>query len=261
MNKKDRSTIIGLSRDINKTPNQFHTRDIGLVRTTLSVYMLVITVVLSACSSSTSNLTQVSTLPVASVPQSTRIPTTAIVPTATIVPQKAATPTTAIVPPATSVPQPAVTTQLDPCQLISRQEASTLAGASLGNGVEGTTPGGLKICTYGYQTTNVFTVDVVQAPDVNTAQADKAQFLADIQANLQNLTNQGLNITELPSFADGATMADASVSNGTISVNGRAFGFLKGTIFFGFSDVVVGGAAPSSAAVQSEATTVLGKLP
>jgi len=36
---------------------------------------------------------------------------------------------------------------------------------------------------------------------------------------------------------------------------------LKGAIFFGFSDVVKGGPAPTSAAVQAEATTLLGRLP
>ncbi len=158
--------------------------------------------------------------------------------------------------------QATVKTQLDPCQLISSQEASALAGASFGTGVEGSTPGGLKTCTYGSQTTNVFTVDVVQAPDVNTAKVDKAQFLEDLQASLQQLTNEGLNVTQDPNFADGAVLATASVNGGGIIMNGSAIGVLKGTIFFGFSDIVVGGgAAPDTIALRSEATTVLGRLP
>jgi hypothetical protein len=219
--------------------------------------MLVITLVLSACSSPTSAVTQVSTVPPASAPQNTTVPQ-AIAPTGTKVPQNTATQV-----PATSVPGQATTkTQLDPCQLIPSQEASVLAGTSFGSGKEGTTPGGLKSCTYGSQGTIVFTVDVVQAPSVDAAKADKAQFLADLQASLQQLTDQGLNVTEEPNFADGAVLANASVNGGGIIMNGSAIGFLKGTVFFGFSDVVIhGGAAPDSTALHSEATTVLGRLP
>jgi hypothetical protein len=56
-------------------------------------------------------------------------------------------------------------------------------------------------------------------------------------------------------------MATLSVSAEGTTINGSAFGFLKGTVFFGFSDLVVGGAAPDEAAMQSEATTVLAELP
>jgi hypothetical protein len=56
-------------------------------------------------------------------------------------------------------------------------------------------------------------------------------------------------------------MGQLSTSVEGIPINGSAIGVLKGTIFFGLSDVVKGGAAPSAAAVQAEATTVLGRLP
>jgi hypothetical protein len=102
-------------------------------------------------------------------------------------------------------------------------------------------------------------VEVAQVPDVATAKNYKAQFLADIQANMQELTSHGVTITELPNFADGATLAQLDLSG--ISVCGSAIGFLKGTIFFGFSDEARDGTAPSSQAVQAEATTVLGRLP
>jgi len=245
MDKKDQTTLTGASPDIDSIPNQRSKQTIGMARKTLSVFALVITATLTACSASAST------------------PNPTFAPPATSVPQQAATPTQAPAPAATSAPQQpaAVNTQLDPCQLISSQEASTLAGASFGNGEESTTPGGGKICTYGSQTANVFMIEVAQAPDVKTAQADKAQFLADLQANLQQLTNAGLNVTELPNFADGATMATVNLNIAGISLNGGAIGFLKGTVFFGFSDVVKGGAAPSSDALQAEATTVLGRLP
>ena len=257
MDKKDRSTLTGIGQETNSPTAHYSRWDGNRVRMTIGACMLVITLVLSACSSSTNAVTPESTVPPASVSQNTPRPQ-AIASTATKVPQNTATPV-----PATSVPgQATIKTQLDPCQLISSQEASALAGASFGNGVEDTTSGGLKTCTYSSQTTNVFTVDVVQAPDVNTAKADKAQFLADLQASLQQLTNEGLNITQEPNFADGAVLADVSVNGGGIIMNGSAIGFLKGTIFFGFSDIVVGGgAAPDAKALHSEATTVLGRLP
>ena len=232
-------------------------RDRGMLRMTVGVCMLVITAVLSACSSSGSK-TPAATSPSVIIPQVTAAPTMTTVPPTATAPQVIA-PTI----PATEVPgQATVKTQLDPCVLISSKEASALAGASFGAGIEGTTPGGLKSCTYGSQGTNVFTVDVVQAPDIAAAKADKAQFLADLQGSLQQLTDQGLNVTEEPNFADGAVLADASVNGGGIIMNGSAIGFLKGTVFFGFSDIVLGGgAAPTSAALHSEATTVLGELP
>ena len=59
-------------------------------------------------------------------------------------------------------------------------------------------------------------------------------------------------------LADAAIVATLNLS--AINVNG-APGFRKGTIFFGFSDLVQGGAAPTSAAMQAQATTVLGRLP
>ncbi len=156
---------------------------------------------------------------------------------------------------------PLVAVALDPCLLVTSQEASALAGTTFAAGKEGSTPEGLKTCTYGSQSINIFTVDVAQAADVTTAQKYKEQFLADLQANLQQLSDQGLNVTQLPNFADGAVLASASISAQGTTFNGSAIGVLKGTIFFGFSDIVVGGAAPSSAALQSEATTVLGRLP
>jgi hypothetical protein len=104
-------------------------------------------------------------------------------------------------------------------------------------------------------------VEVAQAPDEATAKAYKAQFLADLQANLSKLASKGLTATELPNFADGATIAQATINAGGKTINGSAIGVLKGTIFFGFSDVIIGKAAPSSEALQSEAETVLGQLP
>lgn len=153
-------------------------------------------------------------------------------------------------------------TTLDPCQLVTRQEASALAGGSFGAGTKGGVPGGEKSCTYGANTTNVFTVNVAKAPSAAAAKADKAAFLAHLKANLQQLAHEGLTVTELPGFADGATFAKVHVSVGGITINGSAIGVLKGTVFFGFSDIIRGrAAAPSSTAMQSTAKIALTRLP
>ena len=228
-----------------------------LARTALSISVLAIAALLSACSTSTPTATSVSQQPAAS---STPIPK--VVPSPIITPSPTVTAGPTVTPAETGTPQQtAAPTSLDPCQLLPSQEASSLAGTSFGAGAEGTNPGGGKTCTYGSQTTNVFFVEVVQAPDTATADAAKKQFLSDLQANLQQLSSEGLNVTQLPNFADGAVIAQASINAGGETFNGSAIGFRKGTIFFGFSDVVVGSAAPNSAALQSEATTVLGRLP
>lgn len=231
--------------------------NIGTARPILSISVLAITALLSSCSTSTPIATN---SPQQTMASSTPIPTVA--PSPTTAPNPTVTPTPIVTPADTSTPQQtAKPTSLDPCQLITSQEASTLTGASFGEGKEDTVPGGGKTCTYGSKATNIFFVEVVQAPDEATAEAAQTQFLADLQANLQQLTSEGLNVNPLPNFADGAVTAQVNINAGGLTVNGSAFGFRKGTIFFGFSDVAVGSAAPSSDAMQSEATTVLGQLP
>lgn len=252
MGRKENAPLTRENSRANLDSSQRPGQSFGLARTAVTICLLVITATLSACSASTSTASPTTAAPATVAPQET----------ATSMPAATATSVPTAIPTATSIPQQAVvTTQLDPCQLIDSQEASALAGTTFNQGVEGTTPGGMKMCTYGGQTTNILTVEVIQAPDVATAQKDKAQFLADLQSNLQQLTNQGLNVTQVPNFADGAISANASINANGIDFNGKAFAFLKGTVFFGFSDLVIGGAAPTDAAMQAEATTVLGRLP
>jgi len=228
MGEKNNTTISSGCQTTNSIQHQHRKDSIILIRKTIGICALVGTILLAACSPSTSTPT----------------PTLTPSPTATSTPRQTATPTT-----------------LDPCILIDSQTASALAGASFGAGEEGTTPGGGKTCTYGSQTTNVFFVEVAQAPDLDTAKAEKSQFLADLEANLQQLAARGLTITELPDFLGGATIGQATINAGGKTIHGSAIGVLKGTLFFGFSDVVVGSPAPSSEALQSEAQAVLEGLP
>ena len=150
-----------------------------------------------------------------------------------------------------------VPTALDPCQLVTAQEASTFAGATYGAGKLETTSGNGKICVYGGNTANVFEVIVGQAPDVATAQAGKAAAEAEIGKQAGDV----ITFTELPNFADGAAYVVKSMTISGQQFSGSAFYALKGTVFFGFSDIALGHATPNLAAMEVQATTILGRLP
>jgi hypothetical protein len=150
-----------------------------------------------------------------------------------------------------------VPTSLDPCQVVPAGEAPQLAGTTFGAGKEETTSGNGKICVYGGQTLDVFSVIVAQAPDVATAQAGKAAAEAQIQSE----AGKGVQVTEVPNFADGAAYTAGSYTISGQTFNIAAFYALKGTIFFGFSDLLLNKPAPTAAALQAEAQTVLGRLP
>jgi hypothetical protein len=156
---------------------------------------------------------------------------------------------------AASVPPSAI----DPCALVTRDEASALAGVTFGAGRDETLQSGLRQCIYGYQTLNVFTVQVVQATSEAEAKAEEAAGLAAAKQQISN----GLKVTELPGFEDGV---DAAVLEGKATISGQTFSasgiyVLKGTTFFDFSDVTVGHDAPSSDALQAQAKTSLTRVP
>jgi hypothetical protein len=239
MDRKSLKALPGGSRFPIRTLHPRHNHGINLTQLLLSMPLLALAVLLSACSPATNAGTPTPTTVMGQINPAA--------PTATPAP--------------TSLPQPTASpVSLDPCVLIDSQEASTYAGASFGPGQESTTAGGGKICTYGANTANVFMLEVAQTSDVAMAQAAKADFLAMLQASAGQLASAIL-VTDLPNIGDGATMGQLSVNVGGIAINGSGIGVLKGTIFFGFSDEVKGGSAPSATAVQAEATSLLGRLP
>ena len=180
--------------------------------------------------------------------------------TSTPAPTSASTATSPAV--ATSAPQQTgVPTPLDPCVLVPSTEASALTGASFGQGVEDTTPGGARLCNYGSSTTNVLLVEVAQDTDAAAAQNDMTGFLAFLQTKAPELAGMGITTAPVANFADGAITAQGSISQAGVTINAIDFGFVKGATFFGMSDVALGSAPPSLSAMQAEATTVLGRLP
>ena len=156
----------------------------------------------------------------------------------------------------------AVATTLDPCQLVTAAEVSQLTGFPFpdGSGQESTTEGHGKICTYGQEGV-VFQVIVGVAPDVATAQAGEK----DAEAELQKAAANGLKVTTLKGFADGA--ADAATLTGSKTVGGLTFAasaiyFLKGTTFVGISEIATMGAkAVSESQMQDQAKITLSRLP
>ncbi len=157
----------------------------------------------------------------------------------------------------------AVPTSIDPCQLVTAQEAGKLAGTTFGAGKEATTEGNARLCTYGASTPVVFTVEVAIAPDVATAKAAEAAAEADLDSQAAKQTGHNATVTKLPNFAPGA---DAVLLEGTVTLNGstiggRAIYVLRGTTFFGINELALNKEPPTADALKNEAITLLGRLP
>jgi Protein of unknown function (DUF3558) len=156
---------------------------------------------------------------------------------------------------------------LDPCQLVTSSEASSLTGATFAAGKEGTTSdGGGKTCSYGGQTANVFMVLVAQASDATTAQADWAQEEARAQAAINQAVPAGVSVNFTVADvsvtgADRAAVATGSTTISGVSVGITAVYLLKGAVFLTFSDLEVGHTPPTAAAMQAQAETSLTRLP
>jgi hypothetical protein len=152
---------------------------------------------------------------------------------------------------------------LDPCQLVTQDEASTIAGATFGAGKEETTDGGGKICVYGAQTTNVFTVEVAQT-DPASASAEWTQELAKTEATIESNLPAGVHVNFDASNTAGIG-DEAAVLTGTETLLGKPINFsgiyvLSGGTFFLIGDLVVGHAAPAVSAMEDQARTVLGRI-
>ena len=155
-----------------------------------------------------------------------------------------------------------VPTAIDPCTLVTASEASKLAGATFGAGKESTS-GDTRICAYGASTPNVFEVLVAQAPDVATAKAAEQEAENLLQGKASQLASKGFVVTQLPGFAPGvdAVLLEDTMSVSGLTIGGRAIYLLKGTVFTGFSDIVLNGAPPSADAMKAQAMTLIGRLP
>jgi hypothetical protein len=155
-------------------------------------------------------------------------------------------------------------TDLDPCQLVTQDEASTLANATFGPGREVANAGHPKGCIYGSQTKNVLDVIVAQSPDAATAQAGFAQAQSQAQAQYAAELPPGIQSTLKSANADGigdrATTVTYSYSNGGASIAFAGIYVLKGTVFFTIGDLVTGTTPATLTALKDQAQTVLGRI-
>jgi hypothetical protein len=174
--------------------------------------------------------------------------------------QAAATPTSAPTksptPTPSSSPQGAVNT-IDPCQLVTQQEASQMAQASYGPGKEE----GTKIrhtCVYGAQTPNVLMVLVLQGATTGDAQAEWDTLLAQAKSAAGQAANL-VHLTPDSGIGDRAEWVELNLAQ--IGVSGRGLAFLKGSVGVYLIDEVRGGSAPTREAMTAQAQTVLTRLP
>ena len=173
--------------------------------------------------------------------------------------------TSAAASPSAASSQSAVATSLDPCQIVPASEASALAGVTYGAGQEEPSGTDGKRCVYGSQTDHVFSVIVGQAATVADADTEWSAERADAQAALTKQVPSGVKFHEqtqdVSGLADRASVATGSVSLGGESIAASAIYLLKGAVFLSFSDVVVGGAAPTATAMEAEAQKALARVP
>jgi pectin methylesterase-like acyl-CoA thioesterase len=160
-------------------------------------------------------------------------------------------PTTSATPAATAAGAPA---DLDPCQLVTQQEASVLTGAAFGPGQLETESAASSRCIYGANTKNVFLVVVVRAASVAEAQAERDKVRADAESQL----GTPLNVSKVSGVGDDAEALTASL--GGIAVNVSGLYVLKGTTGLALIDAVQGAAAPTTQALITQANTALGRL-
>jgi hypothetical protein len=154
-----------------------------------------------------------------------------------------------------SAPPSAAAGTLDPCLLVTSQEASALSGITfVGAGEEKTIAANSKQCIYGNQGSYIFTVGVIQAPSAAEAQAGEQEAVAFIESQLE----YSLKVTQVPSFADGGVEIQGMPQAG---VSASAIYALHGTIAFGFATVGVNHPVPTNAAMLPVAAVMLSRLP
>ena len=232
-----------------------HTRQIA---THAKRALLILTAAsLAACTSSTAGDSSAPLISLAVPSVAVVLPSTA--PTAETTPSAAPSASEAA---AESVGPTAVPTTIDPCQVVTPAEASTLAGVKLGPGSPTTAENNSKLCTYG-QEGLIFTVIVTAAPDAATAKAQEPEFKTAIEQGAAKAGLADMKLTEMTDFQPGV---DAAVLSGSTTLGGKkiegiAFYALKNAVLLAITDLVYGGTAPTAQAVEDEAKIALDRLP
>jgi hypothetical protein len=183
-------------------------------------------------------------------------PTSSTSPTRTSVVTSGPSTTSTSSSPPTSSPQ-GQPNALNPCQLVTQDEASVLAHSSFGPGkLEGNAI--RHECVYGAQTPNVLDVFVLQGATTGDAQTEWNQLLAEAKQAAGQAANL-ITLTPESGLADRAEWVELNLS--AIHVSGRGLAFLSGSVGVYMVDLVRDGAAPSRTAMTAQAQTVLSRLP
>ncbi len=148
-------------------------------------------------------------------------------------------------------------TTLDPCSLVTREEASAMAHASFGPGRE-EGPKSARRCVYGAQTANVLTVFAAAAASDDAAKASWNQLLAEAQQGVPPEAAGLVELTPQSGLADRAEWVELNLS--ALQVFGRGLAFLSGNTGVYMIDLVRGAAAPSRSEMTDQAHTVMGRL-
>ncbi|HSN10856.1 MAG TPA: hypothetical protein VLS51_01945 [Propionibacteriaceae bacterium] len=173
--------------------------------------------------------------------------------------------------PTTSATQSSATTSgsvsssgvaVDPCQVVTQSEASSLAGTTFGPGKE-TEADGSKTCVYTSNLTHAFQVLVTQASSPSEAQAQWSKYEAQATSAVGQLPSGAPTptLTPISGLGDRAESATVSASLAGQTLSGNAVYLLKGATFLALSDISVGSpAAATASALQTQAKTSLSRL-
>jgi hypothetical protein len=156
----------------------------------------------------------------------------------------------------------AVATTIDPCQVVTLDEASNLAGSKFGPATATTMSNNGRLCAYG-QEGLFLNVIVTAAADAATAKAQEPAFKAEIEQAAADAGLGDMKLTEIPDFQPGvdAAVLSGATTVGGVKVEGIALYALKNAVLLAITDLAYGGTAPSAAAMEDEAKVALGRLP
>ncbi len=166
-------------------------------------------------------------------------------------------PSASTAPPASS---PGSTAQAlaDPCQVLTRPEASALSGMKMPAGVKQPWGKGVK-CGYTSGSVESFLI-LEQAKTSAKAQAAWDAEKAQLQ---QQAKPVGVKVTatSVPGIGDRAELFVGSVTLGGVKNTVMAIFVLKGATFVDLGDIALRGAAPATtAAIEAQASTSVGRV-
>jgi hypothetical protein len=215
---------------------------------------------LAGCSASSASGSTTPTVPTAAASTTIDTPSaeTSAAPSASAAPSDVALPSAS----EAEAGPTAVPTAVDPCKLVTPAEITALTGKTPGSPKASTTEGNARLCSYGNGGVG-FNVIVSQLPDAATAKQQEPAFKAQLEHLAAEAGITDAKLTELPNFEPGV---DAAVISGSVTGAGQKISAislfaLKGAVLVALSDVAIGGAIPTSEAMQAQGKATLARLP